>query len=106
MKVASPPPTVMQQNKKGIMCPPPSHTEMLSIVSVERAARATEPNCPWICADVAASLPASLCHPPGHGDIPDIEGWGTSSPGLWHGEMRTAHQQRSLGCAEDLVPGG
>lgn len=32
MKVASPPPTVMQQNKKGIVRPPASHAGMLAIV--------------------------------------------------------------------------
>lgn len=32
MKVASPPPTVMQQNKKGIVRPPASHARMLAIV--------------------------------------------------------------------------
>lgn len=65
MKVASPPPTVMQQNKKGIMCPPPSHAKMLSIVSIE-----SQTALGYALMRQHPSLPASdvpLCRPPwGH----------------------------------------
>lgn len=103
MKVASPPPTVMQQNKKGIVLSSPSHACHRSArVSGQRGLLCW--SCPWVCADVAGSLPPS-CLLTGHREVPDAlcsEQWraqGQLHLGLWHGEIGTT----SLACQH---PGG